>query len=609
MALINFMGGIGAAAEGYNKGAREQRADDKQVDVDAYDAKVRDAETTLLPSKTQAALAANEELISNAADRKEISPDKQRLAKIEASSAADLAPGKAEAAKNQQLLEAKTFGYKTSEAVRLGRKNASDAEEEMRAGIGRHLEDGNLPAANALIANAYDSPVIFPSLYGKSPPVSTDIGQAPAGALDIGGQPVTGSAIVMKMADGSTQYMPASFFDAALKRKKEKEQADNAGVMGVGGTGYDKRTGQVTVEATNGMTQQGFESDGVTPHYVKSAGRGGPGKEVDPLSKTDKATLDSINRQRDKTQAAILKGITDGADPKQMAAYAKIMAGLDIDERAMYAKYEGEKPGVADDKLGFRPSLKPGGVTPKAGATPGASSGNGTGRVGDFSRDAAGQNDILQSQISKVTSEIKKDKERLNTPGFDRPENAAEVTLVRESLARNNSDLVSLNKEVSRLRLPASMTTRPGGVTPTASVAPTTAAAPAPPITPTAAAPVNNPGGGRSVSGSLGNTSATTPVAAATQTPVVNPPASQYTAGRPSVGGVLSNTLVPEPVPPQPAVRVTAPIGKSPQTMGDDFESPLARAALIQRVRDAGSGGAPLSRVEMLRARQLRLIA
>lgn len=48
---------------------------------------------------------------------------------------------------------------------------------------------------------------------------------------------------------------------------------------------------------------------------------------------------------------------------------------------------------------------------------------------------------------------------------------------------------------------------------------------------------------------------------------------------------------------------------KSPRSMGDDFQSPGARAALQQRVQEASNGGAALSDIEAKRARQLQLIS
>lgn len=48
--------------------------------------------------------------------------------------------------------------------------------------------------------------------------------------------------------------------------------------------------------------------------------------------------------------------------------------------------------------------------------------------------------------------------------------------------------------------------------------------------------------------------------------------------------------------------------GRSPQTLGDDFQSPMARQALQARVAEAANGGPPLSSVEKLRAQQLRLL-
>jgi hypothetical protein len=49
-------------------------------------------------------------------------------------------------------------------------------------------------------------------------------------------------------------------------------------------------------------------------------------------------------------------------------------------------------------------------------------------------------------------------------------------------------------------------------------------------------------------------------------------------------------------------------VGTSPVSLGDDFESPGARKALAERVVEALNGGAPLSRIETLRAQQLNLL-
>lgn len=77
--------------------------------------------------------------------------------------------------------------------------------------------------------------------------------------------------------------------------------------------------------------------------------------------------------------------------------------------------------------------------------------------------------------------------------------------------------------------------------------------------------------------------------------------------GRPAVYGAFfgerGNT---QPATAQPAEQPRT--GRSPQTLGDDFQSPAARQALQSRVAEAANGGPPLSSVEKLRAQQLRLL-
>lgn len=77
--------------------------------------------------------------------------------------------------------------------------------------------------------------------------------------------------------------------------------------------------------------------------------------------------------------------------------------------------------------------------------------------------------------------------------------------------------------------------------------------------------------------------------------------------GRPAVYGAFfgdrGNT---QPATAQPAEQPRT--GRSPQTLGDDFQSPMARQVLQARVAEAANGGPPLSSVEKLRAQQLRLL-
>ncbi len=81
------------------------------------------------------------------------------------------------------------------------------------------------------------------------------------------------------------------------------------------------------------------------------------------------------------------------------------------------------------------------------------------------------------------------------------------------------------------------------------------------------------------------------------------PEATSYRSGRPAVmESIFRNSGKQQPPAEQP--RAT----RSPQSMGDDFESPMARQALAARVAEAAQGGAPLTKVEALRAQQLRLL-
>ena len=77
--------------------------------------------------------------------------------------------------------------------------------------------------------------------------------------------------------------------------------------------------------------------------------------------------------------------------------------------------------------------------------------------------------------------------------------------------------------------------------------------------------------------------------------------------GRPATGARFFGGSGPR-TESAPAAAPAPATGKSPQTLGDDFQSPMARQALQIRVAAAAEGGPPLTSIEKLRAQQLGLI-
>lgn len=85
------------------------------------------------------------------------------------------------------------------------------------------------------------------------------------------------------------------------------------------------------------------------------------------------------------------------------------------------------------------------------------------------------------------------------------------------------------------------------------------------------------------------------------------PEAMSYRGGRPAVmESLFRNSGKQQPSAATPAEQPR--VGRSPQSLGDDFGSPMARQALAARVAEAAQGGAPLTKIEALRAQQLRLM-
>ena len=97
---------------------------------------------------------------------------------------------------------------------------------------------------------------------------------------------------------------------------------------------------------------------------------------------------------------------------------------------------------------------------------------------------------------------------------------------------------------------------------------------------------------------------ATTPSASAPAQPEAAP---AYRGGRPAVmDAMFRNSRNTQPAAAAPPEQPRS--GRSPQSLGDDFASPMARQALAARVAEAAKGGAPLTKIEALRAKQLRLL-
>ena len=97
---------------------------------------------------------------------------------------------------------------------------------------------------------------------------------------------------------------------------------------------------------------------------------------------------------------------------------------------------------------------------------------------------------------------------------------------------------------------------------------------------------------------------ATTPSASAPAQPEAAP---AYRGGRPAVmDAMFRNSRNTQPAAAAPPEQPRS--GRSPQSLGDDFASPMARQALAARVAEAAKGGAPLTEIEALRAQQLRLL-
>lgn len=285
MGMGSFAGGIGAALNGWQDGTRQANADNKQVSVDAYDEQVRQANAAQIPLAAEAKRLQLVNQNTDAVNAAELKPIQQQTAKTLTQGQADMAPGQVGMAKKEAASKDGQWMFNESKRVYDNQLNAETMEESVRARVGQRLLDGDFDGVNTLMQHAFDSPVVFKTLQGQGKPVKTELAEAPAGAMDIGGKPITGQALRLTMEDGAVKFIPPTFFAAALKRQQAALEAGNMDKLNAGQIAYNKRTGKEVLSNDNGY---GVDENGNTIKI--SNGRGvGAGKGVNQTKLIDDA--------------------------------------------------------------------------------------------------------------------------------------------------------------------------------------------------------------------------------------------------------------------------------------------------------------------------------
>lgn len=321
---------------------------------------------------------------------------------------------------------------------------------------------------------------------------------------------------------------------------------------------------------------------------------------VDKFAPEDQSALKSIVSEKDRVHGIMMKGIAESTLTPDNPAYINLKKQYDIltfQERGVYKKYSQTETPKPPSPGGAAPSGDPKDSAPIRNNNPGAMMPGGKLAVyktpeegiaaldGNLKRYGDGGINTIAGVISKWAPPNENDTaayisavaSRLGIPANQKIDLSNPYT--RHAL----SGAIMIHENGNKTVFKPGATPAAGGVTPSSNTS--------------QAASANGPGINPSTQPA--SASATAPAAGATRSP--------YTAGRPTVSPATQSQPARATAPATQAAA--EPVGRSPQSMGDDFESLPSRTALMARVKDAANGGEPLSRIEALRARQLKLIA
>lgn len=257
--MANFGAILGNAARAYQggiDGQREANADARTVATDAYDAQVREANSGLLPLRTQAAQLATQNQIDQAQTEAETAPDRRAAAKTMAKGAADLAPGQVDLAKKQQTraLDQEVFAS-VNDAV-TGAKTTVQAQEDLLGLAGDLMTKGDMAGVNRVIEHAVHAP-IFPGLNGLGNPVKSEVADAPAGSKDVGGQPIAGKALRVTFEDGSQKFINPTLLQNAYQKRVETARQSRIKEVKPGSSLVDTGTGKELYSNDTGYIDDG----------------------------------------------------------------------------------------------------------------------------------------------------------------------------------------------------------------------------------------------------------------------------------------------------------------------------------------------------------------
>jgi hypothetical protein len=279
MGIGAFIGGIGAATNGYLDGARQASADNKQVAQDAYESQVRDANSQLLPLTAQAAQLATQNQIAQSQSDAATAPSRAAAAKITASAAPDAAQSAVDLAKGSSKLSNLKMVDDTNTQVANGALSEQDGITKVLGYVGEAYKTGDMDSVNRLLNHVTMAPSMAKSMNSLGIADKTESVTVPDGTIGADGKPMAaGPAIKRTMQDGSVQYMNPGALDAPYSKLMAARSMANRIPVKMGEKIVDGLTGRDIVDNTYGLRWNGEYNPDGSPTMVKALrdGAGGP---------------------------------------------------------------------------------------------------------------------------------------------------------------------------------------------------------------------------------------------------------------------------------------------------------------------------------------------
>lgn len=558
--LSNIGGMLPAAYTGFQKGVDDVTARQQREADAAYQQEQRDRERQMAPLED------------------EIRKKRLAAAGIKIDNEMELAPGQQERARQElaHLSKIDPLRRSTEEwnAIRESSDNKQRFIESAVPKLGEAIHTNNIAGVNVGVRNLFDAG-LFKDVDGLQGVTAarSEIVVAPDGATDFRGQPVKGRAIKVTLSDGRDGFIGTDYMLAQYAKQMQSADAAGAKILPAGstlvsGSGRPMAYGQPRYPG--GGDGAGSRSGGGSRAPADASKQAQDALEFLTKSEEFKTLTTS---QVASAQLFTGRAAAAGVSPNE-AAFIGMEVAKDPAKIKTYVDESGDVQSAYSDPNinGGRPTVLATGASSLAEV---AKTPEGLKSVADA------VTGILDSQVmgiekAKTPEERQAVRDQFIKAAHSPTERAA---LLKAIEGAGPKAVAAMDKRLELIRLYG----------------------PKPKSDDSGKKPnqVNN----ETASGSkparpwlesLGMT----------PSPGYTPQAS-YDRERPNLTSVFG---VGRPVRPAQEQQSEPQGAKSPQSLGDDFQSPEARAALARRVHDAAIGGKPLSDVERLRAQQLRIL-